>query len=98
MFTKQILVRIINSIFDQQGSFDTHDVIKLLISTEPAVYKSEIQLRQLKSNPVHSLHTNLGVQVAQICQQLGFLRQQSRSLDIHGQQSRCLRWIPDPLI
>lgn len=98
MITMEILVRIINSLFDQQGSFDTHDVIKLIISTEPAVYEAEIQRRQMKPNPVHSLHTNLGVQVAKICQQLGFLRQQSRSVDIHGQQSRCLRWIPDPRI
>lgn len=98
MITLQILTRIINSIFDQQGSFDTHDVIKLVISTEPAAYEAEIQRRQMKSNPVHSLHTNLGVQVAKICQQLGFSRKQSRSLDIHGQQSRCLRWTPNSLI
>jgi hypothetical protein len=73
--------------------FDSHDVIERFIKRYSGVYNAALQALQGRRSPVHALHTLLGCRIAKTCPQLGYQRQQSRSKDIHGQHSRCLRWI-----
>ncbi|RKG61678.1 hypothetical protein D7V80_33555 [Corallococcus sp. CA054B] len=72
--------------------FDTHDVIKRLMARYPARYKTALAACGAKRNPLHSLHTQLGRAIAEICLRLGYHPRQSRSKDIHDRNSRCLSW------
>jgi hypothetical protein len=85
--------RAILDVARKNRSFDSHDVIKRFIERYSGAYHAALQKLQGRRSPVHALHTLLGCRIAKICQQLGYQRQQSRSSDIHGQHSRCLRWV-----
>jgi len=89
----------------QRGPFDSHDVVHdfrarfsaeyaaLLRAAERRVAR-QAHVAQSKKKPsaVHRLHTALGIRIARLCQAAGLYRTPSRSLDVHGQHSRCLAW------
>lgn len=89
----------------QRGPFDSHDVVHDFRARFSAEY--EVLLRaaerraarhaqgsssKKKPSAVHRLHTALGIRIARLCQAAGLHRTPSRSLDVHGQHSRCLAW------
>jgi hypothetical protein len=71
--------------------FDSHDVIKDFAQRNQRVY-AEALVAVDGDRLFHRLHSDIGRQVATICEHRGYSRLQSRSEDIFGQQSKCIGW------
>jgi len=76
--------------------FDSHDVIKQIMHRHQRAYADAL-VEKTGRNLFHKLHTELGKQITEICNDLGYARKESRSLDVFGQSSRCIRWHKSPV-
>lgn len=71
--------------------FDSHDIIRELARRNQRAYVQALSAITTDT-PFHQLHTQLGLQIRNVCEELGLIGEDSRSPDIFGQQSRCKRW------
>ena len=72
-------------------SFDTHRAIQKLAHQNQRKYAAALAL--IDSNtPFHQLHSALGQRIKAVCEQLGLSGEESRSLDLFGQHSKCILW------
>ena len=71
--------------------FDSHDIIHKLAHDNQKLYIEALSLTKGK-RPFQKLHSELGKHIKSICEQLGYTGVDSRSLDIFGQHSKCIRW------
>lgn len=76
---------------EREKHFDLHDIIKKLAQSNQKKYIRELCNIKGKA-PFHILHSFLGKRIKVVCNLLGFISEQSRSADMFGQQSKCLRW------
>lgn len=72
-------------------SFDSHDIIHQFGHQNQRLYVSELAATN-GDQPFQVLHSSLGRQIKAICERLGYKSEASRSLDIFGQHSECVRW------
>ncbi|OQX01328.1 MAG: hypothetical protein BWK73_46385 [Thiothrix lacustris] len=72
--------------------FDSHDIIRELARRNQCDYVKALSAITTDT-PFHQFHTQLGHQIKSVCEQLGFMGEDSRSPDIFGQQSKCKKWI-----
>lgn len=72
-------------------SFDTHSVIQELAHNNQRKYVAALA-RIDSDTPFHQLHSSLGRSIKNVCERLGFIGQESRSLDMFGQNSKCMAW------
>ncbi|MBA5690643.1 hypothetical protein [Rugamonas apoptosis] len=79
------------AIESMSNEFDSHDVIKEFAQKNQRIY-AEALVAVEGDRLFHKLHSDIGRQIAAICEHLGYTRIQSRSDDIFGQKSRCLGW------
>ncbi len=86
--TKGMIEDVIN---DLGNDFDSHKVILQLAHDNQRAYIDTLHAIDSET-PFHTLHSKLGVEIKEICLELGFTRNESCSLDIFGQQSKCLSW------
>ena len=71
--------------------FDTHKAIQELARCNQRQYVAA--LAKIDSDtPFHQLHSSLGRSIKAVCKRLGFTGQESRSLDLFGQHSKCILW------
>lgn len=83
---------IIEEIILSSGSeFDSHDVIHRFGHENQRLYISALA-EVNGERPFQTLHSALGRQIKTICERLGYAGVASRSLDIFGQNSECIRW------
>ncbi|MDD2640703.1 MAG: hypothetical protein PHS65_06890 [Arcobacteraceae bacterium] len=72
-------------------SFDSHDIIKKVAHRNQRNYVSA--LAEINSDtPFHQFHSALGRRIKIVCEELGYVSQDSRSLDMFGQNSKCQQW------
>ena len=83
---------LIETIVVSQGlSFDSHDIIRQFGHKNQRLYVKE--LAAINSDwPFQVLHAALGRQIKEVCERLGYKSEATRSLDIFGQHSECVRW------
>ena len=74
------------------NDFDSHDLIRAVAQRNQRAY-AEALIAIDGDLLFHKLHTNLGRQIAEICNDLGYAREPSRSHDIFLQKSRCISWL-----
>lgn len=79
------------AIASMPNDFDSHDVIKEVAHTNQRAY-AEALVAIEGDRLFHKLHSEMGRQITEICDLLGYRREQSRSDDIFGQKSRCIGW------
>lgn len=73
------------------ASFDTHRLIQEVAHHNQRRYV--VALAAIDSaTPFHQLHSSLGRRIKIVCERLGFTGQESRSLDMFGQSSKCMTW------
>lgn len=72
--------------------FDSHEVIKRLMQDHQRAY-AEALVAVKGDRLFHQLHSDIGRQIATICQNRGYSRFQSRSDDIFEQKSKCIGWV-----
>jgi len=72
-------------------SFDSHDVIKKVAHLNQVEYISALSAAG-SDTPFQSVHSSLGRRIKVVCEDLGFVAQDSRSKDMFGQNSKCQRW------
>ncbi|MEC4725091.1 hypothetical protein HWQ46_05930 [Shewanella sp. D64] len=77
---------------DELGeSFDSHDIIKKVAHLNQRKYV--LALSELDSDtPFQQLHSALGRRIKPVCEQLGYVGQDSRSPDMFDQSSKCQQW------
>jgi hypothetical protein len=73
------------------ADFDSHDVIHTLAHKNQRLYVAELAAID-NDRPFQILHSALGRRIKAICEELGYIGVASRSLDIFGQHSECIRW------
>jgi hypothetical protein len=74
------------------NDFDSHDVIRAVAQRNQRAYAQA--LNAIDGDLLfHKLHSALGQEIAEICDALGYTREQSRSDDIFLQKSRCIGWL-----
>ncbi len=71
--------------------FDTHKAIQELARSNQRKYVTALA-RIDSDTPFHNLHSSLGRKIKEVCERLGFTGQDSRSLDLFGQHSKCILW------
>jgi hypothetical protein len=71
--------------------FDSHDIIHKLAHDNQKLYIKALSLTN-GERPFQTLHSELGKRIKAICEHLGYTGADSKSLDIFGQQSNCVRW------
>jgi predicted DCC family thiol-disulfide oxidoreductase YuxK len=71
--------------------FDSHDVIHTVAHENQRLYVAELAAID-NDRPFQILHSALGRRIKDICGELGYTGVASRSLDIFGQHSECVRW------
>lgn len=74
-------------------TFDSHDIIIEFAHKNQNLYIDE--LNKIKAGtdiPFQTLHSKLGSQIKNICTELGYKSEESRSPDIFRQHSKCLKW------
>jgi len=79
------------TIISSGAEFDSHDIIHKFAHHNQRLYVSELYATD-GDRPFQVLHSTLGRQIKGICERLGFSGIPSRSLDIFGQHSECVRW------
>ena len=72
-------------------AFDSHDIIHQFGHQNQRLYVNELAATN-GDRPFQVLHSALGRQIKAICERLGYKNEASRSLDIFGQHSECVRW------
>jgi hypothetical protein len=72
-------------------SFDTHKAIQALAHCNQRKYVAALAKID-GDTPFHQLHSSLGRSIKVVCERLGFTGQESRSLDLFGQHSKCILW------
>lgn len=72
-------------------AFDSHDIIHQFGHQNQRLYVDELAVTN-GTRPFQVLHSSLGRQIKAICERLGYKCEASRSLDIFGQHSECVRW------
>lgn len=85
---KHLIERAIESM---SNDFDSHDVIKEVAQKNQREY-AEALVAIEGDRLFHKLHSEMGRQITEICDNFGYKREQSRSDDIFGQKSRCIGW------
>lgn len=91
MTTENILKNIIIS--KNGASFDSHEIIIEFAHKNQNLYIDE--LNKIKAGtdiPFQTLHSKLGSQIKNICTELGYKSEESRSPDIFRQNSKCRKW------
>ena len=73
------------------AEFDSHDVIHAMAHENQRLYVTELAAID-NDRPFQILHSALGRRIKTICDELGYTGVASRSLDIFGQLSECVRW------
>ena len=73
------------------AEFDSHDVIHAVAHENQRLYVAELGAIN-NDRPFQILHSALGRRIKAICEELGYTGTASRSLDIFGQHSECVRW------
>lgn len=73
------------------ADFDSHDVIHAVAHQNQRLYVAELAAID-NDRPFQILHSALGRRIKAICEELGYTGVASRSLDIFGQHSECVRW------
>jgi hypothetical protein len=71
--------------------FDSHDIIHVLGHENQRLYVRALA-EILGERPFQALHSQFGIAIKEICVELGYTGVSSRSLDIFGQNSECVRW------
>jgi hypothetical protein len=79
------------AIVEAGAEFDSHDVIHAIAHENQRLYVAELAAID-SERPFQILHSALGRRIKAICEELGYTGVASRSLDIFGQHSECVRW------
>lgn len=72
-------------------SFDSHEIIQTLAHRNQRRYVQALMAID-NDTPFSALHSALGRRIKVVCEGLGFRGKNSRSLDMFGQHSSCLKW------
>jgi hypothetical protein len=72
-------------------SFDSHKVIQEVAHRNQHQYIEALAAID-SDTPFHKLHSALGRRIKIVGERLGFASVDSRSPDMFGQHSKCLRW------
>ena len=80
-----------DAITNADSEFDSHDIIRELGHKNQKLYIEALATAN-GDRPFQVLHSQFGIAIKSICQELGYQGQGSSSLDIFGQESACIRW------
>jgi hypothetical protein len=72
-------------------SFDSHRLIQEVAHRNQRQYVAALAVIE-SDTPFHKLHSALGRRIKIVGNRLGFTSEDSRSPDMFGQYSKCLRW------
>jgi hypothetical protein len=86
--TDNLIREIIN---DAGNNFDSHDIILTFAHKNQRLYVAELAAIN-NDIPFQTLHSTLGEKIKAISEELGYTGEPSRSRDIFGQDSKCVRW------
>lgn len=72
-------------------SFDSHRLIQEVAHRNQRQYIAALAKIET-DRPFHKLHSAFGRRIKIVAKRLGFTSEDSRSLDMFGQHSKCQRW------
>lgn len=88
----QISDSLIEQVVHTMGEeFDSHEIILKLAQDNQRIYVKALAAID-NDRPFLVLHSQLGSQIKNVCERLGYTSESARSKDIFGQNSKCLSW------